>query len=147
MKKKLYFLPVILTMILIFLFSAQQSDISNELSGGILSIILNFISNIVPFLNIDIDLLHTIIRKSAHFTIYFILGFLTINAFFKNDFSLKKAITLTIIICVCYAITDEIHQLFIEGRSGQIKDVFIDSLGSTLAIFIYVNFSKIKFQR
>ena len=32
--------------------------------------------------------------------------------------------------------TDEIHQLFISGRSGEIRDVCIDSLGVITGIII-----------
>ena len=50
-------------------------------------------------------------------------------------------------ICFLYACTDEFHQLFIAGRSAEIKDVLIDSFGSLTSIllcnFIYLK-SKIK---
>jgi VanZ family protein len=32
--------------------------------------------------------------------------------------------------------SDEFHQLFIVGRSGQIKDVFIDTFGAIFVVFI-----------
>lgn len=35
-----------------------------------------------------------------------------------------------------YAILDEIHQLFIEGRAGKIEDVFIDTIGVSIGICI-----------
>ena len=38
-----------------------------------------------------------------------------------------------IIVCI-YAITDEIHQLFIPGRAGRIVDVYIDSLGALIGM-------------
>ena len=41
------------------------------------------------------------------------------------------------IIGILYAITDEIHQLFVPGRSGRILDIGIDSLGVITGIFIY----------
>ena len=45
-------------------------------------------------------------------------------------------------ICFLYACTDELHQLFIAGRSAEIKDVLIDSFGSLTSIllcnFIYL---------
>ena len=42
-----------------------------------------------------------------------------------------------------YAITDEIHQLFVPGRSGMIKDVFIDSLGIITGVIICLIIIKI----
>ena len=38
---------------------------------------------------------------------------------------------------ILYACTDEIHQLFIQGRAGQLKDVLIDTIGSLTGIYIY----------
>ena len=48
-----------------------------------------------------------------------------------------------------YAISDEIHQLFVPGRSGQVRDVLIDSAGSLLGIIIVMAFEKllIKFNK
>ena len=48
-----------------------------------------------------------------------------------------KAIIIALIICILYSISDEIHQLFVSGRAGQVKDVFLDSLGSTTGIIFY----------
>jgi len=42
------------------------------------------------------------------------------------------------LICVIYAISDEIHQLFVPGRTGQLKDVIIDSSGSFVGIAIVI---------
>ena len=63
---------------------------------------------------------------------------------YKNN---KKLILYSMLICFLYACTDEFHQLFVYGRSAEIKDVLIDSFGSLTSIllcnFIYLK-SKIK---
>ena len=48
-----------------------------------------------------------------------------------------------------YAISDEIHQLFVPGRAGQVRDVLIDSAGSFLGIILVMAFVKllIKFNK
>lgn len=71
-----------------------------------------------------------ILRKIVHVTEYFILTLLLYNAF-KNTFDLN---TLCLFIypagiAVIYTISDEIHQLFVHGRSGSPKDVCIDCIG------------------
>lgn len=38
--------------------------------------------------------------------------------------------------CIIYALSDEIHQLFVFGRSGELKDVLIDTIGSFLGIIL-----------
>ena len=35
-----------------------------------------------------------------------------------------------------YAATDEFHQLFVAGRSGQIKDVLIDTIGACIGLLV-----------
>ena len=42
-----------------------------------------------------------------------------------------------------YAISDEVHQLFVPGRAGQVRDVLIDSAGSLLGIIIIMSFEKL----
>jgi len=43
----------------------------------------------------------------------------------------------------CYASTDEIHQLFIPGRSGQFKDVCIDTAGTAIGLLLLAILLKI----
>ena len=40
------------------------------------------------------------------------------------------------LIVIGYACTDEFHQLFVPGRSGQITDVMIDTLGGSIGVLI-----------
>ena len=95
--------------------------------------IVKIINNIFKIENIE--LLSFIIRKLAHFTEYLILGFLTINMLNKNDIS--KKYLLSILICIIYATSDEIHQLFVPGRACQLIDILIDSIGSIIGIYLY----------
>ena len=126
MKKKLSLLSVLIWMIFIFIMSSFNASESSAQSN----IIVNFISNIFNINNIE--LISLIIRKLAHFTEYFILGILTYNLIKKY----RKKYYIAIIICIIYAISDEIHQIFIPGRSCQITDILIDSIGAITAIYI-----------
>ena len=128
--KKLSVILVIIWMIVIFSFSNSSGTASSEESNAIVLFIINLIHY-----NGDINILEFIIRKLAHFTEYFILGILVINACKYN--SIKDIIKLSILICLLYACSDEIHQLFIQGREGKIFDVCIDTLGSLTGIFTY----------
>ena len=80
----------------------------------------------------------TPIRKLAHFTLYFILGFIASGLFvtIKNrGMLLKSAVSWGV--CVLYAVSDEIHQYFVPGRACAAFDVFIDSLGAGLAVALF----------
>ena len=115
-------LLVILWMIVIFCFSNQKATDSSKLSDG-------FIKNTICKINTSNCNTKTYVkpvRKSAHFCVYLILGLLVMNCFKIN----KKYILYSVIICLLYSISDEVHQMFISGRSGELLDVFIDTFGS-----------------
>ena len=57
----------------------------------------------------------------------------------------KNKIIYTVIIGAIYAISDEFHQSFISGRSGQVSDVFLDTLGVTVGgLFILLIIKTVK---
>ncbi len=126
-KNKISLLLVILWMIFIFVMSSFDATSSSNQSNFIVDIITSII-NIK-----DIGLLSLIIRKLAHFIEYFILGILVINFITRYD----KKIIIAILLCIIYATSDEIHQIFVPGRSCQIIDIMIDSLGSIMGIYLY----------
>ena len=61
-------------------------------------------------------------------------GFLIYGFLLTFEMNSKKQIIMSILLGVIYAITDEVHQLFVPGRSGQVKDVYIDSLGVIIGV-------------
>lgn len=126
MNKKNSIFIVILWMIFIFVMSSFDSTSSSNQSGFIVDIICNIFN-----IN-NIDIISFIIRKLAHFTEYFILGLLVFNMIRSYD----KKIWCAIIICILYAISDEVHQMFVPGRSCQFTDMMIDSLGSIVGIYL-----------
>lgn len=142
MKKYIFLLLVILWMILIFSLSNRTAIESTSNSNVIIDFIIDCSSkitgrdfNVVEIQNFY-DVLEFPVRKSAHFCLYLILGifvFLFINEFGYTD---KNKVIITLLICLIYALTDEIHQLFVLGRSGEFRDVLIDFCGSVLGYFI-----------
>ena len=127
MKKKYKLVLVILWMILIFIMSSFNATESNSQS----SIIVNFALTVFNIKNIS--LLTLVIRKLAHFSEYLVLGLLIYNYFKDCD----KKIYSSILICFAYAISDEIHQLFVSGRSFQIGDIIIDTIGAIIGILMF----------
>lgn len=86
-----------------------------------------------------------LMRKSAHFIAYLILGFLVSHAM-KNETSGTSAWKrrgTSLLICVVYAISDEFHQLFVPGRGPLLKDVLIDGSGAAMGILLYVGARKV----
>lgn len=76
-----------------------------------------------------------ILRKIAHMAEYGILTFLFFRAAAQN-LGPRRSVAYAAVFSLTYALTDEYHQLFVFGRSGNLADAFIDSLGIFLATFL-----------
>lgn len=137
MYKILFWTAVLLWMALIFNLSSQVAEQSNQLSTGITEVIVKTVEKVAPQAEFDIKSFNNILRKKAHFFAYLILGVLVINALRRSGETGIRSVTLALGICVFYAISDEIHQLFVPGRGGQVKDVIIDSAGAGVGVGVY----------
>lgn len=124
-------------MALIFYLSHQPAEESSELSSGLLDLVLIPFKKFIPSFLIDYSYLHFLIRKMAHFFAYFMLGIFALNALYITRMKMLSSILMAFLLCVIYAISDEVHQLYIPGRSGEIRDVFIDSVGASCGIALY----------
>lgn len=113
---------------MIFLFSHQPANISDQQSGFFVDILGS-----IP-LGLESGILTFITRKAAHFFSYFVLGLLVFTAINTHRFTIKKTTILSIITVLSYAVFDETHQLFILGRSGEIRDVLIDTTAGAVGI-------------
>jgi VanZ family protein len=105
-------------------------------SNAVLNIIKDFLLR-----NIENGGLSHVIRKLAHFFIYFCLAFFLQFTFQDNCKSRENKIMVMIII-FCYACTDELHQHLVPGRGAKVSDVLIDTAGGMTSILI-MNFYRI----
>lgn len=130
----------------IFTFSAQNAKESLDVSSKVLTKVVEVYKNKELTIEEKEELVKKFtfyIRKFAHFFLYFILAifvFILLKEFITIDY---KLIFFTILICMLYATTDEIHQLFIVGRTGRIFDVMVDTLGATLSTMLTYSVSKL----
>lgn len=77
------------------------------------------------------------VRKVAHFLEYTILGILLTGVFYEKKRSRKQKYLIPFVIGALYAVSDEIHQLFVgSGRACQFMDMVIDSGGVLMGILI-----------
>ena len=85
---------------------------------------------------------NTKIRSLAHFAEFIPLGalvlLLALNLLFcdRRRRLLFVSVCVALIFCVLCALFDEVHQLFIKGRSFEVKDILTDSLGSLVGIIL-----------
>ncbi len=117
---------VLLCMGIIFLLSAQNGEESSELSGS-------FVMKLLNLLGINID--EGVLRTIAHCLEFMGLSLLVFNAVYST-----WKINLTPIIAflgtVVYAITDEIHQIFVPDRAFQFSDILVDSAGALIGVTV-----------
>ena len=79
-------------------------------------------------------LLHLLVRKTAHFTEYALLG-AALRQFLRT-FPLRRPGAAAWLAATLYAVLDEWHQPFVAGRSGQLRDICIDSAGALSGVFL-----------
>lgn len=138
-KKISAILLVFIWMILIFSFSNQNGDDSQGLSDQVITGVADLITDIdvdSPRMDAIVDKYSFIVRKLAHFFVYFILGLLIMNALYIWGIRRYTTIIAASLV-ILYAITDEVHQFYVGGRSSQISDVLLDSSAGMLAIYLY----------
>lgn len=121
-------------MLLIFMFSAQNGTESAELSGGITErIVRTFVRDFEQLSAARQErIMNNVsfaVRKLAHYTEYLVLGVLLFSLVRAYRCSERTAFFISWGAGTLYAVSDEIHQMFSDGRSPQVRDVCIDSAG------------------
>lgn len=95
-----------------------------------------------------VDKLNHPLRKVAHASEYFIFTTLILIALKNSGVNGIKMFTVAFVICFIYACTDEYHQIFVNGRTGQFSDTLIDTLGGFISCVMYKFIIKInKFRK
>ena len=132
---KLHIFITIAIMVFIFIQSALPGHVSGAESSF-------FVSMLHELTHVDFDVLSLIVRKTAHFTEYLILGIsLAVNVM---DWRKSKEADLSTfalwrtawLIGTIYAVTDEIHQYFVPERACAVTDMLIDSAGVAVGVGI-----------
>lgn len=141
LKKGVKLFLIVICMITIFMFSSDDATKSTKKSDGVIIQVSNFLvgtklskaqqEKIIDYFVVPV-------RKSAHFLIYMLLGMLLISFIYEFSFSNKRMFFLAIFLAFLYACSDEIHQLFVPGRSGQISDVLLDTVGASVGVLVYM---------
>lgn len=138
-RKLLRLLPALLMMTVIFVHSAMPAVVSDQESSFFAEVLARLFS-------LDMDTASFIVRKIAHFLEYLVLGLCLI--FFADGFRMPEdsgagryflRCSLPAWICgTVYAVTDEIHQRYVPGRSCEFRDVCIDAAGVLAGVGIWM---------
>lgn len=147
------FAAAVAVMIFVFIMSAktatESSNISHSFTRKILEFFLKKFDLLTDARQEEIIVgLQFVVRKSAHAFIYTVLGALFAGGFLTID-KIKKSLRFFVpFLCsALYAVSDEIHQLFVQGRSGEFRDVLIDSTGAAVGIMLVLLICHLHFKR
>ena len=128
-------------MAFIFFQSALPADLSSRESGRVVDLLVRLFQGILP---IDRETMVFIVRKGAHFAEYTILGGFLVPAVTEwmavdktpVPDSVRIIRIISWLVGTLYAVTDEIHQSFVPGRSCELRDIGIDSCGVLAGVMI-----------
>lgn len=137
----------------IFFFSSETAEQSGGTSSSLTKSLFGFSDEKTgepkeENRTVFIEKMGMIVRKSAHFLIFFVLGFCTANTIKGITDNKRRLFWIPFAWCVLYAITDEIHQYFVPGRSCMWQDCVLDAAGSAAGIgaaffiFMIINHKK-----
>ena len=143
MKFRIFTIISILIMVVIFVHSAMPAEMSSIES----SVFERFVASI---LGVAPESVTFAVRKCAHFTEYLVLGLFMMLAAVNTRQQKKSAyITglITWIIGTAYAVSDELHQLFVPGRSCELRDMCIDAVGIFCGVLIISGVKRVRSRR
>ena len=122
-KYRLFFALSLLWLAFMLSQSALPATVSHQESIGILS----GLRSLFPWLS------HTLLRKLGHVTEYALFGLLLgLCLHYRGRFSLLRGLAFSL----AAALLDETLQLFIPGRSGEIRDLWIDLGGAAVSLLL-----------
>lgn len=139
-KKILLWLSVICLSVTIFAFSAKPGKESTDISMKIAEKTADVAQKNIEVEQKDkkdsFEALHRAIRKGAHFAEFKLLAVLVYFLARSYNLTIKASIIISLGYCLLFAASDEIHQLFVDGRRGMARDVLLDFCGALTGVLI-----------
>jgi VanZ family protein len=127
----------------IYVLSGQEGAASHRLSRGVVKEAVTIIElpEILKHYIVKLEMNYELVlRKIAHFSLFFILAILLYFAI--KSHRKKHAKILTIICCIFFAGMDEYHQIFIAGRNARFTDIIIDIAGAVCALLLVTAYAR-----
>lgn len=130
-------LPWLALAFVFILFIWGNSLVPGEGSGSLSLAVMEMAHGVLRAVGLPYEwLTNFIVRKTAHFTEYMVLGIVASQAFGPRRRTDQAAIVAAALMCALVPSIDETIQLFVDGRSGQITDVLLDCCGAACGIFL-----------
>ncbi len=127
----------------IFEFSSETGNKSSKTSGKVAEIFINTFKDGKNMTEQEkqeqIEAIQHYVRKGAHFSVYMLLGILTMSCAITFKWCTEYKFDSSIMFCFLYAALDELHQRFVPERSGQFTDVCLDTVSSLIGVLIVLS--------
>lgn len=115
-----------------------SSSISGEDSGYASMAIANFFRRFTPLGDNALGALNFLVRKTAHFVVYFVLAFCVAQSLKFYVHRRRILFSAAWAIAAVYGIADEIHQYFVPGRVMAVSDMLINAVGAAAGAAVVV---------
>lgn len=138
-------LPWVLAMIAMIAVIWGNSMVPGEGSGNLSAAVLAFLQGGLDALGIPSAwLTEFIVRKTAHFTEYMVLGLIAMQAYRPHRALRMGTVLATALTLVLVPSLDETIQRFVNGRSGQVSDVLLDCCGAAFGVVLTLEVARIR---
>lgn len=142
-KSKIYkhsFFSIIMLVItgLYIIFIWWHSTLTAEESTVESTNVLLFVVNLLKGLGFTPELTDHIVRKSAHFCEFALLGLLTLWSAYLNNKKIIRNLMPIGFVCLATAVIDELVQIGSKGRSAEVTDVALDFCGAVTGVIIFL---------
>jgi VanZ family protein len=122
----------------IFFLSSQPAEVSNRFSKSVAEAVYRVVVDVLPGEpGFGVSEFNAVVRKAAHFLVYFVLALLLAGALAGSGAAGFRAVLAAFLVCIVIAVADEMYQAFVPGRGGQVGDVLINGGGALTALIAY----------
>lgn len=135
-------IPVLVVMIVIYIHSAKPAEVSDSSSTPIAQALIRIYDLTLGVEEKEsypqrLSVANFLVRKAAHIIEYTILSLCMAWPLWIRKLRGRRFMMLNFLTCLAYAASDEFHQLYVEGRSGNLRDIGIDAIGCLLGTLIF----------
>lgn len=129
--------PWLVVMVLMIALIWGNSLVPGEGSSSISLTVMQIMRDAVGSLGLPTAwITNFLVRKTAHFTEYMVLGMIATRAFDVSYTAERGRLAAIALLLVIVPSIDETIQLFVGGRSGQVTDVLLDCCGAAVGVLI-----------
>ncbi len=142
LKKCILWFFVIVVSIQIFSFSGENGQTSDGTSKKVTAAVVEIVKKTCDIPQQEerslFEFCNKVVRKTAHFSEFMLLAMFTAALCRSYRLNMRFSVLISSLYCLLFGTADEIHQLFVDGRTGRVTDVIIDFSGALAGVVLFV---------